>query len=53
LLEGDFMKISNSLIKLGLLIAVVVGMGEWSVALAEEAAVPTIDSVILWRISTQ
>ncbi len=38
------MKISNSLIKLGLLLAVLVGMGEWSVALAEEAAVPTIDT---------
>ncbi len=38
------MKISNSLIKLGLLIAVMVGMGEWSVALAEEGTVPTIDT---------
>lgn len=38
------MKISNSLIKLGLLIAVVVGMGEWSVALAEEESVPKIDT---------
>lgn len=38
------MKISNSLIKLGLLIAVVVGMGEWSVALAEEGTVPKIDT---------
>jgi len=38
------MKISNSLIKLGLLLAVVVGMGEWSVALAEEAGAPKIDT---------
>jgi len=38
------MKIFKSLIKLGLLIAVLVGMGEWSVAFAEEAAVLTIDT---------
>jgi Amt family ammonium transporter len=38
------MTISNALIKLGLLITVVIGMGEWSVALAEEAPVPAIDT---------
>ncbi len=38
------MKISNLLIKLSLLLSIVAGMGEWSLALAEEASAPTIDT---------
>lgn len=38
------MKIFNSLIKLSLLMAIVVGMGEWSLALAEEGGAPQIDT---------
>ena len=39
------MKLFNSLMKLGLLIGIIVsGMGEWSVALAEEGSVPKIDT---------
>jgi Amt family ammonium transporter len=38
------MKIFSSLIRLGLLVGIVVGMGEWSVALAEEGGAPKIDT---------
>ncbi len=38
------MKLFNSLMKFGLLMALVVGMGEWSVAFAEEGAVLIVDT---------
>jgi len=38
------MKIFSSLIRLGLLVGIVIGMGEWSVALAEEVGAPKIDT---------
>lgn len=38
------MKLFNSFMKLGLLMAIVVGMGEWSVALAEEGGVLIVDT---------
>lgn len=38
------MKIPNLLMRMGLPLAIMVGMGEWSMALAEEGSTPTIDS---------
>ena len=38
------MKIFSSLIRLGLLVGIVGGMGEWSLALAEEGGAPKIDT---------
>ena len=38
------MKIFTSLMKLGILIGLVVGMGEWSIAFAEEGGAPKIDT---------
>ena len=38
------MKISNSLIKLTPLMAMVVGMGEWSVVLADDGGTPQVDT---------
>ena len=38
------MKISNLLMRMGLLLAIMVGMGEWSLALAEEGSVLAIDT---------
>ncbi len=38
------MKISNLLMRMGLLLAIMVGIGEWSLALAEEGSVLAIDT---------
>ena len=38
------MKISNLLMRMGLLLAIMAGMGEWSLALAEEGSVLAIDT---------
>ena len=43
-LEGGTMKLFNSLMKFGLLMALVVGMGDWSVALAGEGEVLSVDT---------
>jgi Amt family ammonium transporter len=43
-LKGDMMKILHALIMLGLPFGIFVGMGEWSVALAEEGGPLTIDT---------
>ncbi|MEX0829380.1 MAG: ammonium transporter [Nitrospirales bacterium] len=38
------MKVPNVLMRMGLPLAIMVGMGEWSMALAEEGSTPRIDS---------